>query len=132
MAKINLNKGKDSDRKVVGMTGGSYEDMIKQRKKMMPQMQKTIEELFDNWSGEVFAIIKVKEDENGEPQGVDLVMSGAGTPESQIALSKGLDEASNEAIKLLAEGVASLDDPKDMMRAIKEVVSLLNGNKEDK
>lgn len=133
MAKINLNKGKDGkNKKILGMSGGSYEDLIKKRKEMLPKLQKDIEDFFEDWNGEVFAIVRVNEDENGDPIGANISMGGAGTSESQIALSKALEEASNDAIKLLAEGVASLDNPQDMMRAIKEVVGLLNGDKEDK
>lgn len=123
MGKVDFNK----NHKETKISGGSYEDMLKQREEKLPQMQEAIQTLFDNWHGQPIAVVMVEEDENGDPKGAHQLIVGAGKPESQLRLAKGLDQASNEVVKVLAQAAAELDVD-DMMKVVKQVHQYLSGS----
>ena len=102
------------------MSRGNYGDMLKMREKELPDMQKNIEQAFEHFHGQNVVVIIMEEDENGEPTGHRMVMTGVGTMQNQIALGKALHKASHMAIEALMEGA------KGDLRATLEVAQALS------
>ena len=120
--KINFGKDNIEDTKLVK---GSYEQMLKAREEKMPEMQEAIQALFDNWEGQPLAVIMVNEDENGNPTGAHELIVGAGKPNSQIRLVKGLTKAGEDIVKVLGKHTATLDED-DMFEMITQVIEAIS------
>lgn len=75
---------------------GDFETLVKLRKEHLPKVQKTINEVFKNYDGEMVAVIRIKEDENGDPCGQQVFIGGVGKLETQIKLACALNEAAEE------------------------------------
>lgn len=132
MADINFGKKKKTTKDVrdIGAQRGSYEDMVKHREKKMPQMIEALEEFFENWQGESFAVVMVNEDENGMPIGTRTLMTGAGRPETQVQLAHGLGKAEEQAIEVLSDGIAELgrEDRKIATMQVMNFMDFLKGD----
>lgn len=85
------------------LVSGSYEDMLKQRQKMLPQMQEKIQELLSDYQGQAMALIVMQEDENGDPTGVSTVIGGASQVSSSIKLASAIDEGAKSLFNLILE-----------------------------
>lgn len=126
--KLNFN-GKEDEKKIKNKTQvemGSYVDMLKSREKRMPEMQKEIQEFFDNWSGETIIMVKTENDENGDPIGCHQVIMGVDKPTVLLSLARHLDHTQEHIMEQLMES----GDPKllatmavDMMRDLLKEIS---------
>lgn len=126
--KINFNsngkKGKGYDSELIG---GNYEDMLKMRKKQLPKIQESIQDALKDYDGTSIAIIVMKEDENGMPDGSQVVMAGVSRMESQLAMGKALSTAADKTMEILMEGAKG--DVKAMLAIASALVNVIE--KED-
>lgn len=119
--KINFNDSKNEDDSFIGLKAGNYESMMKMRKKQVPAIEKSIQDIFKDYSGESVTIILQREDENGMPDHVSIVMAGVSRMECQIAMAKALDKASDKAMEVLIESAKG--DPKALIAIAKAVIN---------
>lgn len=101
------NSGKDKASKI---QAGTYEDMIKMRKKQLPELEETIQEVLKDYDGGMIAIMQVKEDENGMGEGHSVFIGGVGHVSTQIQMGKALMQASDQIRDLMIESAKG--DPK--------------------
>ena len=125
---INLNNDRDEKgrfkKSKVDKHHGTYEDMINERKKRLPEMSKEIEKFFDDWDGGTVLVVKVSYDENGDGIGAHEAILGVDKPENLMGLAKHLKE---HTIGHIIEHVSDNSDPKTMLKiALKELEDLLN------
>lgn len=125
--KLNFN-GKDGKKgyRKTDVRIGSYEDMLKERERRMPEMQAELQKLFDNWSGETIIIIKAENDENGDPTGHHELILGVDKPTVLLGMMKHLDQTQETLMHSLVEN----GDPRmlmamaaDMMKDILKEIS---------
>lgn len=90
--------------KEIKMETGNFETQMKLRKKQVPKIEASIQEILKDYSGESITIIVQKEDENGQPDHARILMAGVSQMESQLAMSRALDRASDQAVEILLEG----------------------------
>lgn len=108
---------------------GNYEDMMNDRKKKLPSIQKKIQELFENYDGGSVAIVMHRYDENGEVEGSDIAILGIDKPAGLIKLAKGLHAASEECVEMITKS----GDPEMMMAAaVSMMEEIVNRHKEGK
>ena len=112
----------------VDMLRGDYEAMLKMRAKQLPKIQDAIRETLKDYEGTSIAIIVMKEDENGMPEGSHVVMAGCSRMESQIAMGKALSEASDKTMEILME--SSKGDIKAMLSIAAALVNVMENDKE--
>lgn len=74
---------------------GSHEDVLKIRRQVGEQFEKGIETILENYDGELVAVIRVVEDENGNPEQTRTFIGGVAGAQSTEALKEGLLEAVN-------------------------------------
>jgi glucose-6-phosphate isomerase len=106
---------------------GTFEEMRKIRKQKLPDIQKEVQKIFENYDGGMVAIITVDEDENGYADGHHMYIAGVAHLSSQLAIGKGLSEATDEVRDMLIK--SAKDDPAAMKVILK---SLLKEVMEDK
>ena len=128
--KVNFDKKNDDGNLVSELIGGGYPAMIKKRKEQLPKIQDNIQEILENYSGESIAIILMKEDENGDVTGSNMLMSGVSKVESQIRMAKALNIASNKAMDILMKGVEG--NPKARLQIASMLVDSIKEAQEDK
>lgn len=123
---MKANFGKDSKGKTTSkselFTGG-YERMLKERKNKLPQLESAVQEVLDEWSGETICIIKIHEDENGDPSGQHIFIGGVSKISGQIALGKALSEASYNIRDKLIE--VAKEDPGSAKAILGEMLEYL-------
>lgn len=114
------------------MNAGSFEDMMKARAKELPELEKSIEKFFKDYDGGLVLMMKVNEDENGEPVGMETNIVGTVQMASQIRLIKNLDRIKDKLIEDLLEAVK--DNPEAMITLAMETVGkdLLDSLKKEK
>ncbi|MGK2896077.1 MAG: hypothetical protein ACSLEY_00530 [Candidatus Saccharimonadales bacterium] len=95
------------------MFKGGYEGMMRERKKMLPEMQDAIQEALDEWNGESIVMIVMKEDENGLPNGTHTIATGVARPQMQIAMGKALTDMAEHIMHTIMD--VAKDDPKAML-----------------
>ena len=99
----------DNDKKKVINKGtafsGDYEDVMKERAKQLPAFEKEIQEKFENYDGEMVAVIRIREDENGQPEHGDIFVGGVCSFESSMKMLKALDEAKDAITSQMAHGL---------------------------
>lgn len=103
---MNINFGKEENsknHKVTTLLEAGYEEMMKLRKEQLPRFEKEIQEAFKDYNGESFAIIMMKEDENGKPSGSHVIMAGVSGLLTQVALSKKLDDMSSQLMEVIID-----------------------------
>jgi hypothetical protein len=71
---------------------GDYEEMMNKRKKELPTINKSILEVMKGYDGEMIAIIRVHEDENGDVMGRSIFVGGVGKMEAGGAIVEGCTE----------------------------------------
>lgn len=126
--KIDFNsKGKKDKNYDSDLINGNYEDMLKMRKKQLPKIQESIQEALKDYDGTSIAIIVMKEDENGMPDGSHVVMAGCSRMESQLAMGKALSMAADKTMEILMESAQG--DVKAMLAIASALVNVME--KED-
>ena len=99
----------DNDKKKVINKGtafsGDYEAMMKQRAKHLPEFEKEIQERFEDYNGEMVAVIRIREDENGQPERGEIFVGGVCSLESSMKMLKELDEAKDAITSQMAHGI---------------------------
>lgn len=114
--KAQFNKDKKTIRETQ-VIAGDYSTMIDARKQHLPGIEDNINEILEDYDGEMIAVIRIREDENGTPQGAQTFISGVAQTESQLQLVKSLREMSVSMTKQL------LDGARDEPRLLKEVLT---------
>lgn len=125
--KVNFN-GKDNDSDESVLVGGDYQSMMKMRKKQLPRFKDSIQEVLKDYDGQSIAIIVMKEDENGLPDGSHVIVAGCSRMETQIAMSKALSSTSDKVMEMIIE--SSKGDVKAMLSIASALVNIME--KEDK
>lgn len=123
--KVNFN-GKNSDEESV-LVGGNYQDMMKMRKKQLPKFKDSIQDALKDYDGASIALIVMREDENGMPDGSHILVAGCSRMEVQIALAKALDSASSKTMEMIMESASG--DVKAMLAIASALVNI--SEKED-
>lgn len=96
---MNLFDDKKNKKNVVSeMHKGSFEDLMKTRKDMLPEYEESIQEVFKDYSGDLVLIMRVEEDENADPTAVSTTVVGATTMAAQVRLIKSLDKVKKKLI----------------------------------
>lgn len=110
---------------VEGSGYGSFQDILKMRNQMNDHFQEGIKQLTDNYDGELIGIVRIKEDENGEPEQVLSFVGGIGVSESVMRLAQGLAQAAativdkhNQQINRLESSSKGKDSPQDSIKKI--------------
>lgn len=120
------NKKKNSKKGVnskITVEESDFEGMLKARAEHLPEIEKNINKVLKDYTGAQMAIVVIVEDENGEPEGSQLLVTGTGRVSSQVALAKALHQASHETIETLMEVVK--ENPDMLMTLLGDVASLL-------
>lgn len=124
--------GKDKSIKQVTTIHGSYEKMLIERKKNLPNIEKSINELLEDYDGRSIAVIVIDEDENGDPTGSRAVITGVSSAESSIVLSKSLSENASDLLKTVVNHAAKSNDPYEMLQMLETLTKVAKkGFKED-
>jgi len=100
---------------------GGYADMIKERKAEYPTLRQTVDEVLSKWDGGLLCVMRVDEDENGDPTGVQTFVGGV----SKLSASIALAETATDTAKTLAKRVKSSvmeDMVNDLMKMLKEAL----------
>lgn len=124
--KINFNNG-NGKKCNQRMERGSFDSMMKMREKQLPDIQASIQDALKDYNGEAIAVLIQKEDENGLPAHVHIVMAGVTRTECQVAMAKALDRASVEAIGMMVE--AANGDANALLEIAKSII--VDKSKED-
>lgn len=80
---------------------GGYEKLVETRKKELPQIEEQVQKMFENYNGEVMAVIRIYEDENGDPEAGETFIGGVSGAASSMALAAKLDEAGKHLRKVV-------------------------------
>ena len=70
--------------------------MLKELKNKLPELEEAVNEVLADWNGETLCIIKIHEDENGDPSGQHVFIGGVTKFTSQLALGKVLISTADE------------------------------------
>ncbi len=105
------------------MKEGNFEDMIKLRKKQLPKLQESIQEILKDYHGRGITIIVQHVDENGNPDHSAVLMAGVSTIESQVAMVKTLRDAAHQGMELLMD--SSKGDVQQMLAVANALVNLV-------
>ncbi len=127
--KINFDDKGFKEQNQTEINSGSYEDMLKLRKKMLPKFQEGLNEVFEDYQGQSFCVVIMEEDENGEPSGAKVMMAGVSLPSTQVKMAHALRNASATALKVMLE--AAKDDPKQLIALMESVTKLMEEELED-
>lgn len=124
---MHINFNNNDSGNVSRITKGSYEHMLKERAKHLDHIREGIQNVLSDYDGTSIAIIVMKEDENGMPDGHKIFMGGLARPEMQLALSKALHESSTEAIDLLVDSMKSSGE--DIVELTEQLIKYMKENK---
>lgn len=116
---MNFNFDKSESESISGSGFGNHQDVLKARKKMSKMFTDKIEEVLDGYDGELMAVVRVKEDENGNPHNTVSFVGGISGLESTLQLADAVhnlahtirektDKNLDEAIKV-KEGSEAID-----------------------
>lgn len=118
---MNLFDDKKNKKNVVSeMHKGSFEDLMKTRKDMLPEYEESIQEVFKDYSGDLVLIMRVEEDENADPTAVSTTVVGATTMAAQVRLIKSLDKIKKKLIDDMFE--KAQEDPEAMVALALETI----------
>lgn len=88
---------------------GNFKEMMDERKKALPKFEKAIQNKFKDYSGEMVAIVLIKEDENGDPESSEVFVGGVSTFETSMKMLESLNEVKDAITSQMAQGLA--DNP---------------------
>lgn len=111
------------------LSEGSYEEMMKKRKAELPRMQEAIQRIFDDYDGGHVVVLRMKEDENADPEGSQLFIGGVGKLSSNLKMSDALREASTTVLEHTAESVQG--DAEAMFEVLSHVAKRALKNKKE-
>lgn len=118
---MNLFDDKKNKKNVVSeMHKGSFEDLMKTRKDMLPEYEESIQKVFKDYSGNLVLIMRVEEDENADPTAVSTTVVGATTMAAQVRLIKSLDRIKKKLIDDMFEKAQG--DPEAMVALALETI----------
>lgn len=101
---MNINFSNDNTKGIskTKILKGGFEEMVKQRQKNLPSIEANIQDIFKDYNGEMVAIVRINEDENGDPESSSTLISGVSGFASQVRLTKALDNAVSDLIKTVS------------------------------
>lgn len=117
---MNLFDKKNNKNVVSEMHKGSFEDLMKTRKDMLPEYEESIQEVFKDYSGDLVLIMRVEEDENADPTAVSTTVVGATTMAAQVRLIKSLDKVKKKLIDDMFD--KAKEDPEAMVALALETI----------
>lgn len=126
--KADFGRSKKSD-DLHGIKSGDFETMMKMRKKQLPDIEKSINDMLKDYDGGLVAVIRISEDENGKADGDSMFLGGVSHISTQIRMGKALSKASDKMLEMILE--ACKGDPKMMLGVAKEMMEELERNMED-
>lgn len=88
-----MKKFNFGDKRKDEMVEGDFRKMMEMRKGAIPDLEDSINSILDDYHGEMLAIVRVSEDENGDPNSHAIFIGGVAGIESQIRLARSLHEA---------------------------------------
>lgn len=109
---------------------GGFEQMIKTREENLPEVEKTINKVLNDYDGGMIAIVRVIDDENGDPEAQQVFIGGVSHLGSQVKLAKGLNQAMDALRDSLLESCKG--NPKAMKALLKELTNELMERIEEK
>ena len=121
-AKFNSDNSKDKKAKS-GMFHGDYETMLKERQKKLPELEAAVQEVLNDWNGETLCVIKIHEDENGDPSGQHVFIGGVSKLGGQLALGKVLINTADGIRDRLLDIIK--DDPSKAREVLGEMLEFL-------
>lgn len=102
--KINFNKSDEEPKRKSRAIAGDHEDMKRTRKEEMPHIMENIQEIFQDYNGELVAVVRIEEDSKGNPQGVNFLVSGVASASASQRMVSALREAADEVQNHVIEG----------------------------
>lgn len=111
---------KDTHTRIQESVKGGYEGMIKKRKAEMGHIEKEVNTILKDYDGEMLAIIRITEDENGKPEATHAYIGGVASIEAQLKMGKALSEAADNMRDILLDAVKG--DPKMISSLLGSVV----------
>lgn len=125
---INFNSN-TSKTKNEAPTKGSFEDMIKMRSDNQSDVEKSIQDVLKDYDGTMIAIIRLHEDENGDPDSETIFIGGTSHLENQVKFASILRNGYETFMRHMVESCSK--DPtalrkvmdfvlKDMQKKLKE------------
>lgn len=130
---FNSDKKKVKNGKSFGhLERGSYEDILKHREKLQPQIESEIQELLKDYHGQGIAIILMKEDENADVVGVRTLITGVGTPTAQAHLAKTLHDSSKDVVDLLVKSATESGDVQAMLSVVEDLIGTMKSKVTEK
>ena len=124
-AKFNSDNSKDKKAKS-SMFHGDYETMLKERQKKLPELEAAVQEVLNDWNGETLCVIKIHEDENGDPSGQHVFIGGVSKLGGQLALGKVLIKTADGIRDRLLDIIK--DDPSKAREVLGEMLEFLANN----
>jgi hypothetical protein len=102
---------------------GSFEQMMKVRQANLKDIEKSINDVFKGYSGEMIAVVRVHEDENGEPESSTIFVGGVATYSASMSMMRALSEARETVAEQMANAVIKNPDLlKTMLKDLKKPV----------
>lgn len=127
--KFDFTDGDDNSKSRSGVVYGSYEDLLKERKKLLPEIEHDITEAFEDYSGQAFCLIIMNEDENGRVKGNTQIMGGVCHLEDHMKMAESLQKAAERSIELMMEGVRG--NPEAMRFVAEKLIDKIKEQLED-
>lgn len=103
---------------------GDFAKMMEERAKEYPKLRRDLDKLLGSWEGQLICVMVVDEDENGETEGVNIMLSGVSPLTSSLALTERLEKVSKELKqKTIKDAVSEmLDELTNQLDAIDEIL----------
>lgn len=117
----NIFESENRKSKKSELSQGSFRKMMEAREEELPELKDSIRRALKDYSGQNIAIIIIDEDENGDAEGASVLIAGVGKLESQIAMAKTLQRASETIVEDLME--VSKGDVKAMLQIASAIIS---------
>lgn len=102
---------------------GDFRKMMEMRKSSLPDLEDSINKILADYDGEMLAIVRVGEDENGDPEHHMVFIGGVSGIESQIRLIAGLSEAEKQVHDSLIKNAT--DNPRLALDIADKLISTL-------
>ena len=105
---------------------GSYADMINERKANYKEMRQTVDEILSKWDGGLLCVMRVDEDEKGNPTEVRTFIGGVSQVPASLALAETAIVTAETLMKPIKES-ATEDLAKERISdiSVKELMKIL-------
>lgn len=112
------------------ISNGGYAEMIKERKAVYPEHRQSVDEILSRWDGGLLCVMRVDEDENGDPHGVQVYVGGVSKVMTTLALAETmastaegiLNKVKKTAIQDIAKEMADDKDIRELMKMFIDIV----------